>query len=209
MRTPSTAELAASDESLLDAWQAGDSEAGEALFHRHFDTIYRFFRSKCTDDVADLVQRTLLGCVEAAPRFRREASVRTLLLSIARHELHGYFRSKKRNAGLDFTTTSVAALAPSPSSLVAREEEISILREALRKIPLELQTVLELYYWEDLPARELAFILEIPEGTVRSRIRRAAEALRSELTATILGSASDDSLAEHMALLRKTVGGVR
>ena len=54
---------------------------------------------------------------------------------------------------------------------------------ALRAIPIDLQIALELFYWEKLSAPELAEVLEIPEGTVRSRLRRAREALEQRLRA--------------------------
>ena len=55
------------------------------------------------------------------------------------------------------------------------------LLDALRRIPVDAQIVLELYYWEDLPAPDVARFLDVPEGTVRSRLRRALELLRERL----------------------------
>jgi len=63
---------------------------------------------------------------------------------------------------------------------VAGEEERALLG-ALRGLPLELQVLLELHYWEDLSTSELAGVLEIPQGTVKTRIRRARELLESAL----------------------------
>jgi RNA polymerase sigma-70 factor (ECF subfamily) len=53
----------------------------------------------------------------------------------------------------------------------------------LHALPLDLQLALELRYWEDQSGPELAAILELPEGTVRSRLRRGLEALRDALAA--------------------------
>jgi len=167
------------DAALLDAWRGGDRGAGERLFERHFDAIYRFFERKGLADVGDLVQRTFLGCIEARDRFRGGASFRTFLYAIARHELFGFFRGRKKE--IDFGVSSLADLAPGPSTIARTRDLNELLLAALRVIPLDLQLALELRFWEGLSGPELADALEVPEGTVRSRLRRALEALREAL----------------------------
>ena len=54
---------------------------------------------------------------------------------------------------------------------------------ALQSLPVDLQIALELRFWQELSGPDLALVLEIPEGTVRSRLRRALEALREALIA--------------------------
>lgn len=173
------------DGALLDAWRSGDRAAGNQLFERHFDAIYRFFSRKLQgeDEAAELVQRTFLACVEAAVGFRREASFRTFLFAIARHELYGYWRARRRAPELDVAGSSVLDLSPSPSTMLRGEEAARALIDSLLAIPLELQLVLELYYVESLTAAELGRVLDLPEGTARSRIRRAREALLARLGA--------------------------
>lgn len=176
------------DTALWQAWRAGDKRAGEALFERYFDAIYGFFERKVTGDVSDLVQRTFLGCVEARDRFRGASSFRTFLFAIARNELFTYYRSRRQGALVDFGVSSLAELAPSPSSVARQRSERDILLDALRALPLDLQLTLELRFWENLTGPDLAVILEIPEGTVRSRLRRALDALRQHL-ASVEGGA--------------------
>ena len=130
---------------LLAAWRAGDRAKGEALFERYFDAMYRFFVTKVDGaDVADLVQRTFLACVEASDAYRGEASVRSFFFGIARHQLHRYYRTRSRAPEIDFGVSSVAELAPSPSSALARGQQEQLVAEALQRIPLDLQNVLEL-----------------------------------------------------------------
>ncbi|MCU0659120.1 MAG: sigma-70 family RNA polymerase sigma factor [Polyangiaceae bacterium] len=184
------------DATLWSAWCAGDKRAGEALFERHFDTVYRFFENKINGDVSDLVQRTFLGCIEARERFRGASSFRTFLFAIARNELYVHYRSKKKGEALDFSVSSIAELGPSPSTLARQRSEREILLAALQQLPVELQLALELHYWESIPGSELAVILEVPEGTVRSRLRRALEQLRERLAAEsggerLLGAGGD------------------
>lgn len=183
------AEVGVSDTDLLVAWREGDRGAGEELFARHFDTIYRFFSRKVADDVSDLVQRTFLSCVESRDAIRDDGSVRPYLFAIARNQLYQHFRDRQKNQRLDFSVSSLQDLGESPSAAVARRGDHALLVQALQQIPLELQLVIELHYWEGLSGAEVAMALEVPEGTVRSRLRRALEQLRATIAA-LSGSAA-------------------
>ena len=164
------------------------------MFEQHFDPLYRFFRNKIGDGIDDAVQETFLACL-TGPAFRGESSFRTYLFAIARNVLHAQMKRLGRaRAEVDVGEISVMDLGPSPSTLAARRREERLLLSALRAIPLDMQIALELFYWEDLSGSELAVALEIPEGTVRSRLRRAREALDQKLA----------ELAESPSLLAST-----
>lgn len=171
------------DLELLEAWKTGDRKAGSELFERHFDSICRFFANKVQSDVDDLVQRTFIACVEGKERFRGQSSFRTYLFGVAHNVLRSHLR-KRRREGERFEpgVTSVFDLGLSPTTLIAQRKEQLLVLQALRKIPLDHQVVLELYYWEAMTAKDLAEVLEIPEGTVRGRIRRAKQLLEEQLT---------------------------
>jgi RNA polymerase sigma-70 factor (ECF subfamily) len=158
------------DAELLAAWRDGDAQAGRELFERHFSVLYRFFYNKMEDSIEDMIQETLLTCVEARDRIRDDASFRAFLLGIARNRLYKRWRRLElERRHFDPATASVAMTA-------------------MREIPVDMQTALELYYVEDLTAPEIATVLEIPEGTVRSRIRRGREQLGEVIVATVKGS---------------------
>ena len=172
----------ATDLELLEAWRAGDRSAGSTLFERHFDSICRFFANKIQSDVDDLVQRTFAACVEGKERFRGQSSFRTYLFGVAHNVLRSHLRKRRREGErFDFGLTSVFDLGLSPTTLIAQAKEQQLTLQALRRIPLDHQIVLELYYWEDMTAAELAEVLELPEGTVRGRIRRAKQLLEEQL----------------------------
>ena len=174
----------ANDLDLLDAWRGGDARAGNLLFRRHFAPLARFFRNKVDVGVEDLIQGTFLACIEGRDRFREASSFRTYLFAIARNLLYGYYRRQHR--AVDFVQTSVIDLGASPCGPLGRREEAAALLRALRSIPLEFQVVLELSYWEDMKAPEIAEVLEIPANTVRGRLSRARAALRQALAAAAL-----------------------
>ncbi len=170
------------DYALLDAWQAGDREAGDRLLRRHVDALHRFFRNKVGDEVDELVQRSFLALVRAKDEFRRESSFRTFVFTVARRQLFRFFERRRRGERMDVLgSASVVDLGASPSGLAAEREEERLVLLALRRIPLDLQIAIELHYWEGLTTLELAQALGIPQGTAKSRLRRAREALEGVL----------------------------
>jgi RNA polymerase sigma factor (sigma-70 family) len=172
------------DADLLQAWADGNKSAGEQLFERHFEAIARFFRNKLPADAQheDLIQQTFLGCIEARARFRGDASFRSFLFAIAHNQLGKHWRSRSRDR-LDFQTISAFDIDPSPSAVVARDQDQQKLLLALRRIPLDSQVVLELHYWEAMTAAEIGEVLDVPLGTAKTRIRRAKQLLEAELRA--------------------------
>jgi RNA polymerase sigma factor (sigma-70 family) len=168
---------------LLERWRAGDARAGTVLFERYFPGLYRFFRNKVREGAEDLVQETFLACVRNAERFRGESSFRSYVFRAAHSKLFDHYRRRHKRDAIDYGVTSAMDLGESPSKMLVREEDEGLLLAALRRLPLELQIVLELYYVEKLSGPVLSEVLAVPEGTVRSRLRRAREQLREQVQA--------------------------
>lgn len=179
----------ATDFELLERWRAGDERAGRELFARHFDAIYRFFRSKVEDAAEDLTQQTFLGCVKGKQRYRGDASFRTYLYTIARNRLYTHIRDRDRRAAVvELGQRSVADLGlASPTRQLAAREEQRLLLLAMRHLPLDMQIALELHYWEGLSVREISAVVEAPEGTIKRRLQRARMRL-DELIAELADS---------------------
>lgn len=166
---------------LLAAWRGGDARAGRSLFTRHVDSVSRFFLSKVSSGVDDLVQRSFLALLERSGELPAGVPVRAYLFGIARNLLLRRFRDEYREGRFDELHSSVADLGSSPSALVGQRQQLQLLHVALQSLPLDLQIALELFYWESLPAGEIGVVLGLPEGTVRSRLRRARELLAEAL----------------------------
>lgn len=179
------------DAALLEAWRAGDRTAGQVLFARYYELVARFFVNKVGDASADLIQRTFLACVEGLPRFRGDGSFRSYLFAVAYRQLCRHYRDRKGDR-IELDSVSAVDLDPSLSGMIAERQELRLFLRGLREIPLELQVVLELHYWEQCSVAEIATALEIPEGTVKSRLRRGREQLR----ATVERLAATPQLAE-------------
>ena len=158
---------------------------------RYFDPLYRFFANKCGEP-DELIQTTFLAIVKSKDRFEGRSSFRTYLFAIARNELYRHARTLKRTEAFDPALSSIAELATSAGSRLARNEEHRCLFAALRNLPLEQQTLLELHYWEELDAQALGEIFETPAPTIRVRLSRARAALRESMEAA--GGAPPDAM---------------
>ena len=193
------------DESaLLAAWRAGDAQAGQALFRRHYAGLTRFFCSKAGDAAFELTQATFLACVEARTAIRTSVSFPAYLYGVARNILFEHYRRKSRSKDdLDFAEVSCEDLSPGLAGVQAREQELDLLLRAMRKIPIDAQILLELYYWERMTAREIAEVLAVPEGTVRTRIRDA----KQHVEAHVARLARTPELAESTVIGFETWAG--
>lgn len=196
---------------LLDAWKGGDKAAGNELLRRQFELLYRFFRTKVPEEaVGELIQQTLLTCVEKREQFRGESQFSTYVFTIARRISIAYYRARSKGAKVDPASTSIADLQGSPSGILLGAEQDRLLLAGLRSIPFDHQVLLELHYWEHLTGPQLAKVLELPEGTVRTRLRRAKEMLREAVDAAAASSSlarvTVDNLAAWAASLRGHIG---
>jgi RNA polymerase sigma factor (sigma-70 family) len=173
------------DEALLEAWRAGDKDAGDELLRRHFVGVYRFFSKNLPDsgrgaDPEDLTQRTFEACVSG--RDRVYGDFRGYVFGVARRQL--YLEFKRRRSQGDVISPSEAGIRDvhtSPSAAVARLDEQKIFLVALGQLPPEFRGVIERFYWEERPIVEIAEELGIPPGTVKSRLFRAKALLREQL----------------------------
>ncbi len=185
----------ATDAELLAAWQAGDREAGGQLIDRYFEPVRRFFENKVSDGIEDLIQQTFLACVRRRDHIRDPEAFRGYLFAAARSKLYDYIGSRvKTQAETDFGVSSIHDIGISPSEMIAQKDDQRLLLQALRMLPIDLQIALELYYFERVRGHELEIALDVPPGTVRSRLRRGLEILRKRI----------DELSGSPELLRET-----
>lgn len=162
------------DADRLERWQAGDLAAGDALASRYFTILRAYFLTKAPSDYEDLVSATFLRLLDKRDAYRRESSFRVYLFGMARIILLEHFRAYRRNERFEPMQTSVAELEGAHfSSILAARGRHRLLIAAMRQLPLHEQELIEFYYWQGLPAREIAELQGLVESTVRSRIRAA------------------------------------
>ncbi len=169
-----------SDDALLQAWRAGDRNAGQQLIERHFDAVCRFFRSKVGDDVDDLIQRTFLDCLERTQEIRTP-TFRSYLFAVARNRLFDHLRRGFRRPVDALGSRSITDLQTRASGAIAKAQAKELVTRALQALPVDFQITLELAYWEELSGAEISAALGVSEHTVRSRLSRGRKMLRAHV----------------------------
>lgn len=157
----------------------------ERLWEEQRPRIWRLVaRLAGSVDVADdLTQEVGLRAFQGFAEFRGEARASTWLYRIAVNVVHRHRERQKETVLLD--TPEVAALpdnrANGPEETALQNELLPAVRAALERLPDPLRAPLILHVYEGLKYREIAAILEIPVGTVMSRLHTARKNLREEL----------------------------
>ncbi len=124
-------------------------------------------------DREDVFQEVMRRAFAGYTKFRGESSFGTWLYRIAINEIRRYHR---RNSPLLPLEETIPA-SDDPEGEVARKEEIERVREIMNTLPPRYKEILVLRYFQELSYEEIARILKIPVGTVRSRLSRAREEL--------------------------------
>ena len=163
----------------MDEWHARQlSFKAEALVHHDalFRVALRFVGN--TADADDLVQDTLFRAYQAWDQFARGTNAKAWLITILRHQfIDGYHREARRRQTLSSAPPpSDDAHVPFFDDLVADE-----VVHAIDALPLTYREVVVLRDIEDLHYAEVATVLGVPVGTVRSRLSRARAILQNKL----------------------------
>jgi RNA polymerase sigma factor (sigma-70 family) len=174
-----------SDADALRAIAAGDRRAFETLYARHRQPLWSFIRQFVADAqlAEEVLQDTLVALWRSAGSFRGEAQVSTWLFAIARRQAYTHLR-RRRPVPVDATEGApVADPEPSPDRVVAARDELQRVSGWLGELSTELRETLLLALAGDLSYPEIAEVLGVPLGTVKSRVANA----RRQLAAKIAG----------------------
>ena len=162
--------------------------AYEELVRRYQDVAVRTAHLISPDgDAEDAVQEAFVKAYAALGRFRDGAPFRPWLLRIVTNEARNRRRSAGRRAGLALRAAEdrrPGDAAPSPESAVLADEQRAALLAAINALRPEDREIIGARYFLDLSEAETAETLDLPRGTVKSRLSRALGRLRTELAAT-------------------------
>lgn len=187
---------AASDERLIELLATGEVLAFEALFDRHaspaFSLAYRICRSQAAAE--EIVQGAFTSVWRNHARFSpSRGSVRSWLLGIVHHRAIDCVRRTATRDRRHVPDERVAERIPAPEltdAEVIRRDEAHRSRAAVNGLPPEQRQVVELAYFDGFTHRQIAHLLQLPEGTVKGRMRLALTRLGLALAAPA-GSGSD------------------
>ncbi len=178
------------DLELVDAWRGGDEQAFASLVKRHerrvFGLLMRMLGSR--EEAEDVAQETFLNLHRHGHRFRREARFSTFVYRVAVNAALNRRRSLgRRRQRLENLAERQAAGDDLPSAPRGPEDSAAggqiqeRVQEEIQRLSPALRAPLVLYDMEGLPYAEIAEALQLREGTVKSRIHRARQALRERL----------------------------
>lgn len=156
---------------LFRAWRAGDERAGEALFRDLRARLGPYFRA-CSDDLDDLVQDTLVACVVARHRLRREEALLGYVRSVARRTLLSH-RHRHRHRSIVAFDDEVVADRNAPLDELVEARRLSSMASAQRSM------VVTMHCLEGRSGAEIARALGISEASAWRRLRAELAQLRS------------------------------
>ncbi|GAA2612751.1 RNA polymerase sigma factor [Streptomyces roseoviolaceus] len=164
----------------------GDRAAFDELYRRTSPWLAVRLRRRCADDdvVADVLQETYLAVWRAAGSYAdsvTEGSAVGWLWAIAANRLVDAFRRRARQERVP-TVALLDTTAPAAEDEVMANRVDQNFEQALLRLPPELRQVLQAMVLDDLSVRQTAVLLGMPEGTVKTRARRARIALRKALS---------------------------
>lgn len=171
------------DELLVVRCQLGERDAFDELIVRWYEPVWRYaVRLTGDEDAArDVAQDVWLRVLRGIARLRDGSKLRAWLFGIARRTLMD--RLRDQYAAPRVEDIDVADIAEKEELLDDREEELLALRRELGRLPLLEREALTLFYLKELSLAEVAEVLGVPIGTVKSRLFRARKLLRNELEA--------------------------
>jgi RNA polymerase sigma factor (sigma-70 family) len=170
----------AADELLVVRCQLGEPDAFDALIARWHQPLWIYIRRMTghDEDARDILQDVWLRVIRGLPRLRDGSRLRGWLFGISRRALMDRLR---RRYSLPPPSPLDGEDLPSDPDPIDREADLAALEAALETMPLIEREVLTLFYLHDLSLLELAEALSIPVGTVKSRLFRARQMLRTKL----------------------------
>lgn len=173
------------DLDLIRRLQAGDDDAVRDLYALYGQRLYAY-ALRLTNDPAtaeDVTQNTLVTAWRTARTFRGEGRLIAWLLGIVHHTAMKAIRNSTNYLD-DVAEEAIREDQPSPEEQAQVKDERRWVRQGIQSLSSEHRAVLELVFYQELSLNEAAQVLNIPVGTVKSRLSYARDHLRGVLART-------------------------
>ncbi len=178
----------ADDLLLIRKLQAGEMEALGTLFERYSTAVYRTALAITRDERAaeDILQECFLRMYTYAASIDPKRPLRPWLYRVTVNLAYDHVNAARRRVHplddvLEWLNTLTSAF-PAPDRRVEETELLYLVRDVIAELPAAHRAVIVLFYLENLSIEEIATIMELPAGTVKSRLHYARERLREMLT---------------------------
>jgi RNA polymerase sigma-70 factor (ECF subfamily) len=190
-------EVRSEEDELVEGLRTGREQAYEALISQYQQPVYNLVYRLLNDpsDANDVVQEVFLKVFRNIGAFRAQSSLKTWVYRIAVNEAHNhrrwFCRHRKQEIGLERDEEersyqeTLSDPGRSPFEITADQEALNILESAMQELNPTFRAAVVLRDIEDLTYEEIAEVLQINLGTVKSRIMRGREALRQSLAVRV------------------------
>ncbi len=175
------------DPILLERCRQGDTEAFAQLVAEQQDYVYTLARRVLHDpeEAADLTQEVFVRVWQGLSSFRGESRFRTWLYRVVVNQALNRLRKLKREQEvIPLDEESIKLLAdpgPGPHRELWQQERRALVWENVKRLPAKYRLVLNLFYQQELSCAEIADVLNMPVGTVKTHLHRARVALAEVL----------------------------
>jgi RNA polymerase sigma-70 factor (ECF subfamily) len=171
-----------SDHELIARIRAGDGLALKTLYARHRVAVYRFVLRLTRSETAaeDVVSEVFIDVWRNAGGFEGRSGVQTFLFAMARNKAYSQLRRKREGELDEAAAAEVEDDADTPEVTVQKKSKSDALRACLDQLSPAHREVIDLVYYHDKSIEEVATIVGVPEGTVKTRMFHARKRL-SEL----------------------------
>lgn len=177
------------DIEMVQAARNGDPSAWDFLFQNYQRPLFVFISKMISQNetARDLLQETFVSAIHEIHRLRDDARFGSWLFGIAHQLCLKHFGKHQRRKVLeekfnqDIQDRNLGSFSDAPDSFLIRDEEADRLHQCLAEIPESHRAPILLHWLEDFNLEEIADIMDLPIGTVKSRIHKAKSILKSKL----------------------------
>ena len=173
---------------LIEQAQHGDRNSYGELVRRYYPGTIQVVYRLCGDMrlAEDMTQEAFLRAWSNLPSFRPQSSLRNWIYRIAVNAALDVLRRRKEETFEDEAVEMIPDRAMGPEAALIEKERVELLQQAMRSLPEAARSVLVLREYGGLSYQEIASVLDVPVGTVMSRLNYARNRLRELLKAQLM-----------------------
>ena len=174
------------DELTVEVFEIEDKEALiDEIMNKYgqeiLQLVYSYVNNK--EVAEDLAQDIFVKCYKSLHTYKGKSKLRTWLWRIAINHCKDYIKSWYRTKVIvtDNESTYMGVQKESAEQTFIKNDEDQMLASAVMNLPIKYREVIYLYYFEEMPIKDIAMVIEVKENTIKTRLKRAKELLKKGL----------------------------